>query len=61
MFHPHQMRSSFGTRLNKVGVPTLEISKLLGHTSLDTTMQYVKPDQRRIRTEYFAAHEKLNP
>jgi site-specific recombinase XerD len=61
MFHPHQMRSSFSTRLNKVGVPTLEISSLLGHASLDTTMAYVKPDQRRIRTEYFAAHEKLNP
>lgn len=61
MFHPHQLRSTFATRLNKVGVPTLEISKLLGHASLDTTMQYVKPDMRRIRTEYFAAHEKLNP
>lgn len=61
MFHPHQMRASFGTRLNKVGVPTLEISTLLGHASLDTTMAYVKPDMRRIRAEYFAAHEKLNP
>jgi site-specific recombinase XerD len=60
-FHPHQLRSTFGTRLNRVGVPTLEISKLLGHASLDTTMIYVKPDARRIRTEYFAAHEKLNP
>ena len=59
--HPHQLRSTFGTRLNRVGVPTLEISKLLGHSSLDTTMQYVKPDVRRIQTEYFAAHEKLNP
>jgi site-specific recombinase XerD len=59
--HPHQLRSTFGTRLNRVGVPTLEISKLLGHASLDTTMMYVKPDARRIRTEYFAAHEKLNP
>lgn len=61
LFHPHQLRSTFATRLNKVGVPTLEISKLLGHSSLDTTMQYVKPDMKRIRTEYFAAHEKLNP
>jgi len=59
--HPHQLRSTFGTRLNRVGVPTLEISKLLGHASLDTTMQYIKPDVRRIQTEYFAAYEKLNP
>lgn len=59
--HPHQLRSTFGTRLNRVGVPTFEISKLLGHASLDSTVMYIKPDARRIRTEYFAAHEKLNP
>jgi integrase/recombinase XerD len=57
--HPHQLRSTFATRLNRTGVPTLEISRLLGHASLETTMQYVKPDERRIRTEYFAAFEKL--
>ena len=55
------MRSTYGSRLNRVGVPTLEISKLLGHASLDTTLLYIKPDMRRIRTEFFAAHEKLNP
>jgi len=48
------------TRLNQVGVPTLEISNLLGHASLDTTLAYVKPDERRIRTEFFAAMEQLN-
>ena len=26
MIHPHQLRATFATRLNKVGVPTLEIS-----------------------------------
>lgn len=57
--HPHQLRSTFATRLNRTGVPTLEISRLLGHASLETTMQYVKPDERRMRTEYFAAFEKL--
>jgi site-specific recombinase XerD len=57
--HPHQLRSTFATRLNRTGVPTLEISRLLGHASLETTMQYVRPDERRIRTEYFAAFEKL--
>ena len=61
LFHPHQMRSTFGTRLNRVGVSTLEISKLYGHASLDTTLRYIKPDMRRVRTEYFAAYEKLSP
>jgi integrase/recombinase XerC len=59
-FHPHQLRSTFGTRLSRLGVPILEISKLLGHASLATTTEYVKPDQHRIRTEFFAAMEKLN-
>jgi integrase/recombinase XerD len=58
--HPHQLRATFATRLNKVGVPTLEISKLLGHAYLDTTMAYVKPDARKLRSEYFAAQEALN-
>jgi site-specific recombinase XerD len=57
--HPHQLRATFATRLNRIGMPTLEISRLLGHAALDTTMRYVKPDERRIRTEYFAAFEKL--
>ena len=57
--HPHRLRSTFATRLNRTGVPTLEISRLLGHASLETTMIYVQPDERRIRTEYFAAFEKL--
>lgn len=59
--HPHQLRASFATRLSRLGVPTLDISHLLGHASLDTTQAYVKPDARRIRTEYFAALERLNP
>jgi site-specific recombinase XerD len=58
--HPHQLRATFATRLNKLGVPTGEISLLLGHASLDTTMQYIKPDMQKTRTEYFAAYEKLS-
>jgi site-specific recombinase XerD len=58
--HPHQLRATFATRLNKAGVPTLEISSLLGHASIGTTMAYLKPDARRIRTEFFAAMEQLN-
>ena len=58
--HPHRLRTTFASRLHKVGVPIMEISKLLAHASVDTTTIYVKPDERRIRTEYFAAQEKLN-
>ena len=58
--HPHQLRSTFATQLNRAGMPTPEISSLLGHASIETTMAYVKPDARRIRTEFFAAMEQLN-
>jgi site-specific recombinase XerD len=60
LLHLHQLRATFATRLNRAGVPTLEISRLLGHATIGTTMAYVKPDARRIRTEFFAAMEQLN-
>lgn len=59
-FHPHQLRSTFASRLHRLGVPMPEISMLLGHASLDTTQIYVQPDARRVRTEYFAAMEMLS-
>ena len=58
--HPHQLRATFATRLGAVGVPALEVSQLLGHRQIDTTLAYLKPDMRRIRAEFFAAHELLN-
>src|SRR6266545_488819 len=37
----HDLRRTFGTRLAKSGVPIHEISRLLGHTNLETTFRYL--------------------
>lgn len=39
--HPHRFRRTFATELSKNGCPVVEIQKLLGHSSLNTTMQYI--------------------
>jgi integrase/recombinase XerC len=57
--HPHQLRSRFSTDLYRLGMPTLELSRLIGHESLATTMAYLQPDLQRMRAEYFATTERL--
>lgn len=39
--HPHRFRRTFATEMSKNGCPVVEIQKLLGHSSLNTTMQYI--------------------
>jgi site-specific recombinase XerC len=60
MVHPHQFRHHFATMLHKLGVGLLDISQMLSHASVATTQIYVKPDQGRIRAEYFASRELLH-
>ena len=40
--HPHRCRSTFATRLVDVGMSIHQVSKLLGHESVDTTMIYYR-------------------
>jgi integrase/recombinase XerC len=49
----HLMRHSFARNLiyNK-GVDINTVSKLLGHSSLNTTMIYVNPDEKTIKNNY---------
>lgn len=39
--HPHILRHSFATRLMQNGVPIVDISRLLGHASVETTLRYL--------------------
>jgi site-specific recombinase XerD len=38
--HPHKLRHTYATLLHDAGVDLLEISKLLGHSSIATTQIY---------------------
>jgi site-specific recombinase XerD len=52
---PHQLRHSFGKHALDAGVDLVTVSKLLGHTSLDTTARYTTPSERDLEK----AAEKL--
>lgn len=41
--HWHDLRGEFASRLSEKGVPIDVISRLLGHTSLETTQRYLRP------------------
>ena len=42
--HPHRFRASFCTRMLDSGMNIQQVSKLLGHSSVDTTMIYYRGD-----------------
>ena len=54
-FSPHKLRHTFATHLLSRRVAINEISKLLGHSRLDTTQIYAHTDESRLR----AAIERL--
>lgn len=50
--HPHRFRRSSATNLLERGMPIEQVSKLLGHTKLDTTQIYCTIDEETVRTSY---------
>ncbi|MCK5867068.1 MAG: site-specific integrase [Mycoplasmataceae bacterium] len=47
----HTFRHSFATRIIKSGIPLPYVSKLLGHSSVNTTMLYIHFNIKDIRKE----------
>ena len=45
---PQQLRHSFGKHALDAGVDLVTVSKLLGHTRLDTTARYTTPSERDL-------------
>lgn len=50
--HPHRFRRTFATSLANRGMKVQEIQKLLGHSNISTTMEYVCTDDRKIKNSY---------
>lgn len=50
--HPHRFRRTFATGLAARGMKVQEIQRLLGHSTIQTTMEYVCVDDNRIQASY---------
>lgn len=50
--HPHRFRRTFATILLNKGMPIQEVSKVLGHAKLETTMIYCEIDQQSVATNH---------
>ena len=53
--HPHKFRRTMATRAIDKGMPIEQVQKLLGHSQIDTTMQYAIVNQTNVK----ASHQKF--
>ena len=47
--YPHKFRRTFATRMVRKGMPIDQVQQLLGHTSLEVTLQYVEADEESLK------------
>lgn len=52
--HPHKFRRTMATRAIDRGMPIEQVQKILGHSQIDTTMQYAIVNQSNVKV----AHQK---
>ena len=52
--HPHKFRRTMATRAKDKGMPIEQVQKILGHSQIDTTMQYAIVNQNNVK----ASHRK---
>lgn len=52
--HPHKFRRTMATRAIDKGMPIEQVQKILGHSQIDTTMQYAMVNQTNVK----ASHQK---
>jgi len=57
---PHQLRHSFATELLNEGAKISDVSKLLGHSSLESTQIYTKLSSSLKKQSYQKAHPLAN-
>ena len=50
--HPHKFRRTMATRAIDKGMPIEQVQKLLGHSQIDTTMQYAIVNQTNVKISH---------
>lgn len=50
--HPHKFRRTLATRAIDKGMPIEQVQQLLGHSKIDTTMQYAMVDQNNVKMSH---------
>jgi len=50
--HPHKFRRTLATKAIDKGMPIEQVQKLLGHSKIDTTMEYAMVDQNNVRNSH---------
>ena len=50
--HPHKFRRTMATRAIDKGMPIEQVQKILGHSQIDTTMQYAMVNQNNVKASH---------
>ena len=50
--HPHKFRRTLATMAIDKGMPIEQVQKILGHSQIDTTMQYAMVNQNNVKTSH---------
>ena len=50
--HPHKFRRTMATRAIDKGMPIEQVQRLLGHSQIDTTMQYAMVNQNNVKASH---------
>ena len=50
--HPHKFRRTMATRAIDKGMPIEQVQKVLGHSQIDTTMQYAMVNQNNVKASH---------
>lgn len=50
--HPHKFRRTMATRAIDKGMPIEQVKTILGHSQIDTTMQYAIVNQNNVKTSH---------
>lgn len=50
--HPHKFRRTLATKAIDKGMPIEQVQKLLGHTKIDTTLEYAMVDENNVKNSH---------